>query len=146
MVIEVTCSKGTYIRTLATQIGEALGLPAHLGQLRRTRVGPHSVEGAVDPESCGPKDLMSMGEGLRHLPSLTLSEKDAVDVAHGRPLTFEQVRREAAGLRFETDAPLVLRDLSDRVVAVALAEANSVDWNRRPGQDRALRYACVLSA
>ena len=45
--ISVTCSKGTYIRTLAQDIGRALGCYAHLQALRRTRVGPFLLEGAV---------------------------------------------------------------------------------------------------
>ena len=45
--IEVACSKGTYIRTLAQDIGRALGCGAHLTALRRTRVGPFGLERAV---------------------------------------------------------------------------------------------------
>ena len=45
--IEVACSKGTYIRTLAQDIGRALGCFAHLSALRRTHVGPFSLDRAV---------------------------------------------------------------------------------------------------
>jgi len=45
--LEVACSKGTYIRTLAQDIGRALGCHAHLSGLRRTRVGPFSLDHAV---------------------------------------------------------------------------------------------------
>ena len=48
LTIRVTCSKGTYIRTLADDIGKELGCGAHLTALRRLRSGPFSVEGAVD--------------------------------------------------------------------------------------------------
>ena len=44
IVIRVVCSKGTYIRALARDIGEALGSGGHLTALRRTRVGSVSVE------------------------------------------------------------------------------------------------------
>ena len=47
LVIDVRCSKGTYIRTLAEDIGEALGCGAHLTGLRRTASGPLSLAGAV---------------------------------------------------------------------------------------------------
>ena len=47
LVIDVRCSKGTYIRTLAEDIGQALGCGAHLGALRRTGCGPLSLAGAV---------------------------------------------------------------------------------------------------
>ncbi len=48
LTIRVTCSKGTYIRTLADDIGKALGCGAHLTALRRLKSGPFSVDGAVD--------------------------------------------------------------------------------------------------
>lgn len=47
LVIDVRCSKGTYIRTLAEDIGEALGCGAHLTALRRSASGPLTLEGAV---------------------------------------------------------------------------------------------------
>ena len=48
LVLDVACSKGTYVRVLAEEIGAALGCGAHLAALRRTRVGPLTLEGAVD--------------------------------------------------------------------------------------------------
>lgn len=48
--VQVFCSKGTYIRTLAQDIGRALGCFAHLSALRRTQVGPFSLEGAIELE------------------------------------------------------------------------------------------------
>lgn len=50
-VVLVECSKGTYIRTLAEDIGRALGCGAHLTALRRTQVGPFSLENAVALET-----------------------------------------------------------------------------------------------
>jgi tRNA pseudouridine55 synthase len=47
LVIDVACSKGTYIRSLAESIGEALGCGATLAALRRTRSGPMSLDGAI---------------------------------------------------------------------------------------------------
>ncbi len=48
--LKVLCSKGTYIRTLAADIGKTLGCGAHLSALRRTKNGPFSVNDAVDGE------------------------------------------------------------------------------------------------
>ncbi|ANN77189.1 tRNA pseudouridine(55) synthase TruB [Bordetella flabilis] len=50
-VIDVACSKGTYLRTLAQDIGRALGCHAHLTALRRTQVGPFSLDGAIALEA-----------------------------------------------------------------------------------------------
>ncbi|MGY8525223.1 tRNA pseudouridine(55) synthase TruB [Paracidovorax citrulli] len=54
--LRVTCSKGTYVRTLAEDIGEALGCGAHLTALRRTAVGDLTLAGAVTLEQLGEHD------------------------------------------------------------------------------------------
>ncbi|MFM1878626.1 MAG: hypothetical protein RLZZ241_1492 [Bacteroidota bacterium] len=48
---KVTCSKGTYIRSLAHDLGQILGVGAHLSALRRTKIGEFSVDNAVSPEA-----------------------------------------------------------------------------------------------
>jgi len=48
--IEVTCSKGTYIRQLCADIGERLGCPAHMAELERLRSGAFGMDGAIDFE------------------------------------------------------------------------------------------------
>lgn len=78
--IDVACSKGTYIRTLAQDIGRALGCYAHLAALRRTHVGPFSLERAVALDALqampDPKQaLLALNElpaGL--LPATTLKD------------------------------------------------------------------------
>ena len=67
--IHVHCSKGTYIRTLAQDIGRALGCYAHLSALRRTRVGPFGLDGAVALEALQTMELPeSMVIGMNDLP------------------------------------------------------------------------------
>jgi tRNA pseudouridine55 synthase len=85
--IEVTCSSGTYIRTLAADLGTALGGGAHLRRLRRTRAGSFDVADAhriadVDPE----RDVLSPAQALRDLPTVVVDVPTAVDVGHGKPL------------------------------------------------------------
>ena len=48
--LEVHCSKGTYIRSLARDLGEKLGSGAHLTGLRRTRIGPHTIDESITIE------------------------------------------------------------------------------------------------
>ena len=60
LTIDVACSKGTYIRTLANDIGQALGCGAHLAALRRTGAGRLDVRDAVTPEA-----LEAMSEAER---------------------------------------------------------------------------------
>lgn len=69
-VIHVVCSKGTYIRTLAQDIGRRLGCGAHLSALQRTRVGPFHVDQAIALDTLqamdGPKSVLI---GLNDLPA-----------------------------------------------------------------------------
>lgn len=97
--IRADVSKGTYIRSLAVEIGRRLQLPAHLSGLRRLAVGTHSITSAHSVESIchNPDLLMSASTALNHLPALSLSAQQTVDVAYGRrpqqlQLTAPQVR------------------------------------------------------
>lgn len=69
-VIDVLCSKGTYIRTLAQDIGRRLGCGAHLSALQRTRVGPFHVDDAIELETLQSMDApQSVLIGLNDLPA-----------------------------------------------------------------------------
>lgn len=95
LTVEVTCSKGTYIRVLAEDIGEALGCGAHLASLRRTKVGALSLEDAATLQAL---ETMSVDERLatlkpldalmQTLPAVHLSENDRVRFCHGQRLAL----------------------------------------------------------
>ncbi len=78
-VIEVCCSKGTYIRQLASDIGQKLGSGAHLCALRRTGVGPFTLERAIRMEqiSAAPAEaeIIGLNDALSHLPSILMEDK-----------------------------------------------------------------------
>lgn len=84
--IEVTCSAGTYIRSLAADIGTALGGGGHLGSLRRTAVGTHTLADAIALEAVGPEAVRPMTDAVAHLASVTVDESTAADVATGKVL------------------------------------------------------------
>ncbi|ACM21045.1 tRNA pseudouridine55 synthase [Geotalea daltonii FRC-32] len=87
----VRCSRGTYVRTLAHDIGLKLGCGAHLVQLRRTTSGPFTIQDAVTPDLLQERlklgvnavGLVSPYAALAHLPDLVLSEKGAARVMCG---------------------------------------------------------------
>ena len=80
----VSCSSGTYVRVLVGDVGRAVGSGAHLTRLRRTRIGPFSVEEARALDDLGePRPVES---AVRHLPALVLDEEEAKAAANGRPL------------------------------------------------------------
>lgn len=92
-VLEVRCSKGTYIRTLATDLGEALGCGAHLTALRRTAVGSLQLDGAVTlaqleetDESARLPLLAPVDALLKTLPCVVLGEENAERFSHGNPV------------------------------------------------------------
>ena len=82
----VECGSGTYIRSLAADLGEAAGGCAHLGWLRRLRVGPFPVEEAATLEEIegGPeKAVLPLVEAVRHLCRVDVDAETARGVAHG---------------------------------------------------------------
>jgi len=88
---DVRCSKGTYIRTLAADIGGRLGLSAHLVGLRRTAVGDHQVSDALpleaflaDPEAAVATRLVPLPLVASQLPVVTAGPRLAADFRNGR--------------------------------------------------------------
>ena len=91
--LDVRCGSGTYIRTLAADIGAALGGGAHVATLRRLAVGSFVIEEACDVEQLAdrPPPLLPPAAGLRDYPSIAVDEKEANDVRHGRCLSDRPV-------------------------------------------------------
>ncbi len=84
--LDVACSKGTYIRQLAADIGESLGTGAHCAALRRTAVGGLSVDDAVAPEVVPDGGFVEPVVAVGALARRDLTGAEAEDVAHGRPV------------------------------------------------------------
>lgn len=88
--LSVHCSKGFFVRTLAAEIGQALGCGAHLCALRRTHSGPFLLAQAIplaDLVAQGPalaqSRLVGLNDSLRDLPALQVTEAEATRVRHG---------------------------------------------------------------
>lgn len=81
--IEVACSKGTYVRTLADDLGRLCGGGAHLRGLRRVSVGGFTAAESAPPDSV---ELLSLPEAVRDYPAVTVSPAIAAQVANGRVL------------------------------------------------------------
>jgi tRNA pseudouridine55 synthase len=82
----VTVSPGTYVRAIARDLGERLGVGAHLTALRREAIGGLRVSDAVPLERVTRDDVLPVRAVLRHLPWHELDESARVAVSHGRPL------------------------------------------------------------
>lgn len=81
--MEVECSSGTYVRTLATDLGQALRGGAHLRKLRRTRIGSFGVDQACVVEELSPDAVLSPAEAMRDLEKVTVSPPIAARVRNG---------------------------------------------------------------
>lgn len=93
--LRVCCSKGTYIRTLAEDVGEVLGCGAHLTALRRTAVGPLRIADAVSldqlielPEEQRAAVLLPPDALLQTLPAVHLDDEATLRFAHGNPVAI----------------------------------------------------------
>ncbi|MFC3882529.1 tRNA pseudouridine(55) synthase TruB [Bacillus songklensis] len=90
----VTCSKGTYVRTLAVMIGEKLGYPAHMSDLIRTASGPFTLDDCLTFEEIEEyvekheiqQYLLPIEKALFHLPKLQINDKLAEKVKNGAVL------------------------------------------------------------
>lgn len=94
--MRVHCSKGTYIRSLAHDLGAALGVGAHLGALRRTSSGPFHVRDALPLAELGTMGaealaarLLPPGAGLEALPAHPVSAAEAAMLRQGKALPGE---------------------------------------------------------
>ena len=91
-VIDVECSAGTYVRSLARDLGAAVGNAAHLGALARTRSGPFGIDDAIPLErvrtTAAAGDLAALLQrpdaGLEAFPAVSLSDEDAAAILKGQ--------------------------------------------------------------
>ena len=99
--LRITCSKGTYIRSLAHDLGEALGCGGHIVALRRTAVGDFTLDTAVPLNDLKPDNLgnylLPMDTAVSHLPRLDLPDLDANRLLMGQTVS-RQPEQPAAEL------------------------------------------------
>jgi len=139
----VACSKGTYVRALAEDIGTALGCGAHLAALRRTRVGGMTLEHAVTlaaleamPAAVRREWLLPVDSLLRDLPRVDLGDRQAAWFAHGGQLDLgappeEPGRRRVYGPNEEL---LGLAELDERGTLIPRRLISTERAARRRGE------------
>jgi tRNA pseudouridine55 synthase len=119
----VVCSAGTYVRTLAEDLGKHLGVEAHLAALRRTRAGRFTVDSSItldrlaelaENNSIGDQ-IISPDATIGHLPPIGLNESDARRVMNGVEIELDSAH--------EDKQPLRLRNLAGELVAVGVFDA-----------------------
>ena len=123
----VRCSKGTYVRVLAADIGRALGTVAHLEILRRTLVGPFRVEDARGPDALREAEvcewpLIPIGRALAGMRRVAVGERELAALRHGQQEALRGVPPGEVG-----EAALVL-DPAGRVAALVEMGPGSTGW------------------
>jgi tRNA pseudouridine55 synthase len=109
----VVCSSGTYVRTLAADLGAALGGGAHLRDLRRTAVGSFSDIDAVPIDRLSPDVLLTPAEAVRDLVQVVVDDDVARAVGFGKVLPVGTL-----GAPGGTDGPWAVVDAAGRLLAV----------------------------
>jgi tRNA pseudouridine55 synthase len=109
LVFRTTVSAGTYVRALARDLGERLGVGAHLTALRRESIGALRVEDAIPLEQLGLSAVRPARAVLGHLPAVELDEPSRVAVSHGRALPAEADVRGDVALTYGGELVAVAR-------------------------------------
>jgi tRNA pseudouridine55 synthase len=130
LVIEVECSKGTYIRSLAYDLGRAVGPGAYLSDLVRTAVGPFCLEEAVSlaqlmagrQDGTWQDDLLSVREAFEHMPSVTVDEETRKRIGYGQEVALPSAPEDGIVFAYDSDR---------RIVAVLESDAGDPVWRPR---------------
>ncbi len=132
VTVEVSCSSGTYIRSLASDIGKRLGTVAHLKALRRLSSGPFEVEDALNSRRIGPaftdglrKTIISLRGALPDMKEMQVDDRMAKKIRNGGQTEWSQI-----GLGSDVSAPFegFLKLVSDMEL-VAILEVHHLASN-----------------
>ena len=131
--LRINCSSGTYIRSLAHDLGQLLGCGAYLAGLRRTVIGSFSLADALPLPDLTPQDwrrhLRSSDSAVEHLARLDLSSEEALTLYYGQTLQRRAGQTE--------DSPARAYDEEDNFVGIVAGDSQS--WRAKkifyqPGQ------------
>ena len=124
---EVACGKGTYIRSLARDMAAALGTCGHVTALRRTRVGPFTLEASFSLDAL--EQLCHRGgvsgalrpveTALDDIPVLAITEQESIELKHGRAIAISSSKTAA-------ESAMILAMLGE--TAIALCEPAEGHW------------------
>lgn len=131
VTLRVVCSKGTYVRTLCADIGEALGVGGHLYALQRRRVGPLSIDEALTIDEIVShlamdtlrKRFVSLDQLLSQLPTVIVNAEQAQRVVHGTPVSPVGISQLPASPH---PMPVRLKNEAGQLLAIGTHDTQSV--------------------
>lgn len=112
----IVCSGGTYVRTLAHDLGQLIGCGAYVQELRRTQVGVFHIDDAMDWESASAEKVIPLAEAIYPMEKVALNEVQVEHVRQGRQI---QIADRQAG-------KIALVDETGQIVGVGTATGNRV--------------------
>ena len=115
--VEVTCSKGTYIRQLATDLGNQLGCGGYCERLRRLSVGALQIDDAVPPVAVRSHGGVDPRQALAPMAQRVLDQAEVREIGHGRPIEGG------------ADGPVMLLDAAG-LVAIGVGRGDDRLWPR----------------
>ena len=128
VIFRIVCSKGTYVRTLCADIGEALGVGGHMLALERRRVGPLTIDHALTVDDVVTRhalgrlgdDLLSLDRALDQLRIAVVDRPTADRVRHGSPVPAGKILRweETANAERGSRGPVRIHDIDGCLVAI----------------------------
>lgn len=148
--LKVNCSKGTYIRSLAHDLGERLGCGAHLFSLCRTRVGPFELKQALALEKIREIQnegrigdfLVSMEEALSHIPSVVVEDGFAKRIKNGPNLFPSSIL--SAENKFDKNQMICIKNSQKEILAIGRALCSSDDFLDEKRKDKLFEYSRVI--
>jgi tRNA pseudouridine55 synthase len=119
--VTVECSGGTYIRSLAHDLGEALGCGAYLASLRRTKVGKFGLKSATPLAQVDPSRLIPLAEALPPMPLFELDQAQSAHIMEGRAIQLPKIESDVT-----TGEVRVALTREGQVFSIARLEGNAL--------------------
>jgi|WetSurMetagenome_2_1015567.scaffolds.fasta_scaffold03029_8 tRNA pseudouridine55 synthase len=126
--LRIACSKGVYIRSIINDLGDTLGVGAHMTGLLRTKIGFFRIEDSATLEQLpdSPNSLFSIDDAIAHIPELRLSDDDTKKAKNGRPLS----RTSIVGESCEPGSVIRLKDAEGRLFGIGKVMRDSIKIER----------------
>lgn len=124
--INVICSKGTYVRSLARDIAAAAGSCAFVSGLRRNAIGGFTTEKAVNADDAGISDIIPLQEALLRIPSFsvcTIYDSFTKDISNGLPIQKEWFA-DSAQIQLSQQENIAIQNEAGHLCAVVKKEGN----------------------
>ncbi len=131
--LRVSCSKGTYIRSLCNDIGDALGVGAHVTELARTRIGDFTLENAAAIDELPQKTeaLHTIDAALKHLQEIRLNSDEYLGARNGNPIPIvEAEKRRAPEMESPRSVFARLKNPEGNIFGIGKVTATSIKIER----------------